>query len=736
MILRASLPVVMFALLIMHFVPVRTNTPDPVSAYVPRTRYVAPTGADIGDCTSPASPCRTIQYAVDQASSGDRILVAAGIYTYQSTVDSCPRGDTFLQTRAVICFIDKRLSILGGYLPSNWSWANPTENLTVIDGGNIYRGVAVIGYRTADTHLEMAGFTIQNGRAEGPTYRNPYDPSGVGGGMLVQHASVTLRDVVFKNNKSIGQNTDSGAGGQADGAALRIEEPPAGTVSVLQRVTFEGNQSLGGRGPQRGGVAFGALFIYKASAIIEDTLFMNNLAQAGDSTGSGQFGDPPNADALGGGLAVEEGTVVLRRVTVVGNQVRGGNAQNFGGGAYGGGIFVEDFGNNVTSLTISDSYIANNIAIGGSASVNSSNSGGGRAVGGGVCTASSTVQIERTQIISNAVTGGNASSAGAAGNGAGGGAYIFAQRSGPFSASLTNTIVAGNAAYQGGGATSLGNGGGGGIVIHGINTIFNHVTIAGNHIGEDLVLGQGLLVQPWPDPINPDPALKPTVHLNYGIVADHTGGHTQAAAVVVQQNSFMIFSQGIFAGNSRDTNKDSIPVAPGSITGLDTMALNPSAGFIAPWSPYYNHHIRVDSAAKDCYSSPIGDDIDRQTRPYGNRSDCGADEYHPFPLTVIPRDGELHLDWTKGAEVLKGGVNRYELVVSCEDGAAPPQQTECGQPLDLGTESAVTLTGLTNFKYYTTEVKAYDPNNMLVATSTIVRACPTTIFVFLPLVLR
>jgi hypothetical protein len=45
------------------------------------TRYVAPTGEDSdNDCTVSASPCQTIQYAVDQANAGDSISIARGTY--------------------------------------------------------------------------------------------------------------------------------------------------------------------------------------------------------------------------------------------------------------------------------------------------------------------------------------------------------------------------------------------------------------------------------------------------------------------------------------------------------------------------------------------------------------------------------------------------------------------------------------------------------------------------------
>jgi len=44
------------------------------------TRYVAMDGVDTGDCTNQANPCAMIGYAADQASAGDIIDVAAGMY--------------------------------------------------------------------------------------------------------------------------------------------------------------------------------------------------------------------------------------------------------------------------------------------------------------------------------------------------------------------------------------------------------------------------------------------------------------------------------------------------------------------------------------------------------------------------------------------------------------------------------------------------------------------------------
>lgn len=696
----------------------------PANSSGPSLRYVAQTGEDSGDCRSPSFPCRTIQYAVNQATSGDIILVAAGIYKYNAAVDPCP----FLQTRAVVCFVDKRLTILGGYSASNWFAFDPNTNQTVIDGQDTYRGVAAIGYHTPDAHLEMRGFVIQNCRVQGPTYLNPFDPSGVGGGMLVQRASVTLKDMVFRNNKAIGQTTSSGVGGQADGAALRIEEPPAGTESLLQRVIFEGNQSYGGGGPERGGIAFGALFIYKARVIIEDSVFVNNLAKAGDSVGSGNYGSPPHADALGGGIAIQFGTVVLRRVTVTGNRAQGGNATVQGGSGYGGGVFIENFGEPNTLVTISDSYIANNIAIGGTGAT------GGQAAGGGIDVDSSNITIERTYIISNSVIGGSSRN-GYGGIGAGGGMYMFPGWRGTYQATLNNVVVAWNIASQGNGIPHPGYGGGGGIVIHGVNATMNHVTLAYNRLNSPLVLGQGLLVQPWPSPI--DAQQKASVSLHHSIIANHTVGDTGAAAVVVQKESALTFNQGLFAGNAKNTNVDGSPVPAGTINGLNTMHQASSAGFISPGPPSHNYRLRIDSPAVDRGTgNSLRDDIDQQPRPYRDKFDWGADEYHPFALTVIPRDKTLHLNWSDGSRMLMGGLGHYKVFVVCEQGASPPNEIGCGEPLNRGTNTTLSLTGLTNFKRYTVEVQGYDANGVLLATSVQVSAFPTNLFVYLPLITR
>ena len=49
-----------------------------------KARYVATNGVDQGNCNNPVRPCKSISYAVSQASKGDKVLVSAGQYPVTS----------------------------------------------------------------------------------------------------------------------------------------------------------------------------------------------------------------------------------------------------------------------------------------------------------------------------------------------------------------------------------------------------------------------------------------------------------------------------------------------------------------------------------------------------------------------------------------------------------------------------------------------------------------------------
>lgn len=593
-------------------------------------RYVSTRGIDSGDCSSPTQPCRTIQYAVNKASNGDTIKVAQGVYKYDVLVDPC----YFLQTPAIVCVLDKSVSILGGYVDGQWTIPVPSPELTVIDGENKYRGVADIGYNDIQTaHMTMKNFTIRNARVSGPTYLSPYDPSGVGAGMLVQHASVTLEDVVFENNVAIGENTLS-AGGQADGAGLRIEEVPAGKKGILRRVTFKGNRSFGGEGAQRGGVAFGALFIYRSHVIIEDSFFENNLAKAGSSSGSGSYGAPLYADGLGGAIGLEKGKLEIYRTRIQNNVAIGGDASQYAGSGYGGGIFVEDFDGNESELLLEDSLIYNNVALGGRAVY------GGGGVGGGLAAANVVVKVQRTRFISNTAVGGDSTNGTNAGPGAGGGAYLFAERSGTFDSYMINTLVVSNSVRPGAGNSpwGLGNGGGAGIIIQGIRADIVFSTIARNALASNQVLGQAIMVQPWPSPDYVQ--FEGILNLSDSIIEGHTVGHNFAAALVVQRGSSAYMKNLLFANNNRHTNQNNVPVNQGNFYNLGNVTVLPGLNntvFQNPFYPIFDYSLVPNSAAReksDNLTIPV--DLEKKARPWpqGGQPDLGALEFYSLPHKV------------------------------------------------------------------------------------------------------
>jgi hypothetical protein len=717
---KKSIRTILIALVLVAFEVTGTTPLLSAKAATATVRYVdVVSGIDSGKCNASTTPCKSIQFAVNKSVSGDVILVAAGTYSYNSAADVCSTSSYGnIKPGSVVCFVDKSLTILGGYSSADWSVSNPTANPTIIDGSGAYRGVYALGYTNVKTgYLDMEGFTIQNTLVQGPT---SLSDDGIGGGMLIQQVSVILRNMVFKNNVVRGKNASSGAGGQGTGAGLFIQSPQAGT-SLLQRVLFDNNQSYGGTGPKSGGIAFGALFIMTASVTIQDTVFTNNLAQAGSSTGDGAV-NGVNEDALGGAISAEGAySVSLSRVSMTGNRANGGNATKYGGGAFGAAIVVED----TTSFYLGDSFINGNVSSGGTAQ----NAG---IVGGGAIHANNNGQltIERSSIVNNSAIGGSSTNGGSTGLGYGGGMYIFASKGGASNTNIINSVIAGNLATQGAtGTSSNWNGGAGGIIANGINMTIDHSTIAGNSLGSNMVLGMGLVLQTGS-------SLPATGVLNNCIIADHKGSAT-AAAIVVLPGSSLTIHKGLLAGNSKDTNSDSQPLPPGTITGLATMISASSAGFVSPGTPNDNYHLRLNSPARDQAStSAVSVDMDGQNRPNNDVPDLGADEYWPFSVIAVPGDTSIRLDWTAGASAFAGGVNHYEVVVTCVSQADPPAEGGCNQPINTGQETSFLLTGLTNFKPYNLIIRARDASNNLVADSITLSDTPTDKLVFLPFVVR
>ncbi|WP_251358437.1 choice-of-anchor B family protein [Kangiella sp. TOML190] len=83
-------------------------------------RYIASDGVDKGDCSSPTKPCKTIAYAVNKSSKGDKIQMAAGNY-HAKNMD-------------IFYLLNDMVAISGGYSRLDGYQNKSAENITTIVG--------------------------------------------------------------------------------------------------------------------------------------------------------------------------------------------------------------------------------------------------------------------------------------------------------------------------------------------------------------------------------------------------------------------------------------------------------------------------------------------------------------------------------------------------------------------------------------------------------------------------
>lgn len=328
-------------------------------------RYVdGATGSDTGDCTSTASPCATVQYALDQSVSGDEIRVAQGTYT---------------ETLGVSIAVN----LLGGYEAAGWT-RDIAANPTIIDAAGADSLVVNI---TPGADATIEGFTIQGAN----------HVSDVGGGVFINTANVVISGTVIQNNtvgnggsgggvwlegdgvglslvnSAILSNTVTGSGGGLAGGGINNNA----TIS-LENAEVRGNSAQG----EGGAMALnGATVNITASAIVSNTAAGagGGIRVHGGITLTIMSSDLlSNTTGVGGGaIAADNNILVLDDVTVAGNWA----------GDTGGGIHVWS----QASLTISESRINGNLATGRG--------------GGGLYADGSAVSVSTSQINDNTADG-------------------------------------------------------------------------------------------------------------------------------------------------------------------------------------------------------------------------------------------------------------------------------------------------------------------------------------------
>lgn len=241
-------------------------------------------GNDKNDCLSPQSACKTIQHAELISSSGDKIVVAAGVYPENVAVR-------------------RNVQIIG---------AGPDK--TIVDGQKHGSGF-LVAFSNVDVTIE--GMTVRNGTG-----------SPDGGGIYHCFGTITIDDVVLEGNSvpaptvdgfggamyncpgstmtiidsTVRDNIANAGGGICNGGLLTIINSTfsgntardirgGGAVfnyGVLHvaNSTFSGNKALAGVG---GAIRNGLLFGASGGAQIDNSTISGNSAATGPSPGGGIY---------------------------------------------------------------------------------------------------------------------------------------------------------------------------------------------------------------------------------------------------------------------------------------------------------------------------------------------------------------------------------------------------------------------------------------------------------------
>jgi hypothetical protein len=337
-----------------------------VGAAPPAELRVCPT-----DCTY-----SSIQDAVDAASDGDTIKVAAG--TYDTVVT--------LGTYTQVVLVYKSVTIQGGYTTAFTEPPDPAGNPTILDAQGKGRVIVAFGEGTPITPT-IAGLHITGGDASGS--RGGIGGHDAGGGVYVLQAAVTISDCTIYGNTASTVDWGYGGGvyvfqtlastlthntisGNTASTASGIEDRGAGGgicvfsgQATLSGNTVQGNTASTGEQGYGGGITLGG----GSFALIDNTIENNTASTAGEGFGGGimlETGDvtleantvqlnvaSTITNGQGGGLALWYGNAALSSNAILGNTA----TLNAGALGQGGGLLLA-----VGSLTLTNNIVADNHA--------------------------------------------------------------------------------------------------------------------------------------------------------------------------------------------------------------------------------------------------------------------------------------------------------------------------------------------------------------------------------------
>jgi PKD repeat protein len=299
-------------------------------------RYVATSGTDSSACTDSANPCRSVQYAVDQAVEGDEVRVASGVY---SDIHIRPRQDiTITGFVTQVVFISKTISIRGGYTLTNWTTPDPENNPTILDA----QGQGRVVYITGMISTTLEGLHLTGGDATG-LGGFVFDSSNydAGGGIYINGASINLQkcrvsenytpdygggvflfnsQALIHNNKIYSNRTWGHGGGLSS-----IE----GNIALVSNLIATNSADTGGGLYMLDGIAGiqnnlfkftldgGAAYLDSVSYTINNNQFQNNSAHTYNGTilqlqgGRGKISRNIFSSNTGSGVLLISGTALI-----------------------------------------------------------------------------------------------------------------------------------------------------------------------------------------------------------------------------------------------------------------------------------------------------------------------------------------------------------------------------------------------------------------------------------------
>jgi hypothetical protein len=292
-------------------------------------------GVNGGSCTSSATPCKTVTYAMAQAAAGgpgDEIRVAPGTHSMEL-------GETF----PIVVKSGVRLKAASGAAS------------TILDASGSRSRVLELANSNADTLVE--GFTITGGSPEDPG-TPPFNFRPIGAGMTIDGGSPTIRGNLFVNNVARG----GAYGGEGRGGAIHV----ANATPLIVNNAFRGNRALGQTAighphfPESGMPgAGGAIYLEGTGGTISSNTFYRNAAIGSD----GRFTDL-SAFQVGG--SASHGAVYSNGASVI-NNIFAGNWAEAGRAAFGTGAQASASFGALQALnppTVSNNLFVSNVANG------------------------------------------------------------------------------------------------------------------------------------------------------------------------------------------------------------------------------------------------------------------------------------------------------------------------------------------------------------------------------------